>query len=711
MCTDRLRRNGVTVYSSRVESQLNTGHLCGSATRSSRDVTWIACDDTARYITLYQHTNNHPNYWQESDTAMNFCEVQVFVCDAGTFGNGCNTFCHCRDGPCNYATGKCTGGCKPNWSGETCSVCDSKHYGPLCEKSCSSRHCDESRGKSSCDEQTGTCDNGCTAGWVGKDCLKVCVSDHYGSLCDKSCSSRHCNKSNGNSCDKLTGKCDNGCTPGWMEEDCTKKCSEFTYGLQCANNCSQRMCLGNSECDHVTGKCYQGCDRGYQGEDCTTICLPGRYGYNCNTSCEKRGCAAKSACDRFNGTCERGCLKGWELPDCITECRQNTFGPSCLFNCTERHCKGDNSSCDVQDGVCQDGCQPGWTNANCTEKCDESSYGSGCVYKCNKRHCQNTSASCNRLDGSCGGECENKYRGTDCTECDVGQYGPECNSSCSARHCEANDESCDHVTGLCSGPCEAGWQGDDCTLSIAQTDLTDENPGPIIGGVIGTAVVVVVVVVIIIFVFLRRTKQAKDDTKAGEPIVPENKPSTKEGKHYAPDVSIYVNVELSSTNSAKRFEVNETFASDVVPAVNTGDVALVVDQEESEVQQPDEDEEDIQDPNTYYNDVQPAAPSFSLPEEGFDVTELEAIIECIRNQPGGFQAEYVKLPSGFSHPYNDSQIPENRCKNRYAGYYPYDNNRVKLSTLPNTPHSDYINASYVDAYEKPNFFIALKVRI
>ncbi|XP_041374571.1 receptor-type tyrosine-protein phosphatase epsilon-like [Gigantopelta aegis] len=154
------------------------------------------------------------------------------------------------------------------------------------------------------------------------------------------------------------------------------------------------------------------------------------------------------------------------------------------------------------------------------------------------------------------------------------------------------------------------------------------------------------------------------------------------------------------------FEVNETFASDEVPAVATGDVALVVDQGESEVQQPDEDEEDIQDPNTCYNYVQPAAPSFSLPEEGFDATELESIIESIRKQPGGFHAEYLKLPSGFSHPYSDSQISENRCKNRYAGYYPYDNNRVKLSALPNTSHSDYINASYVNAYEKPNYFIA-----
>ncbi|XP_041374114.1 receptor-type tyrosine-protein phosphatase mu-like [Gigantopelta aegis] len=565
----------------------------------------MTCDRTARYITLYRNDSSN------EDTAMNFCEVQIFVCDAGTFGDDCRQFCHCLNGPCNYVTGECTGGCKPNWTGTTCSECDSKHYGPLCGKpcygrhcdesrgksscdrksglcvdgcsagwkgpdctqecdygryglscgkSCNSRHCDESHGKSSCDKQTGRCDNGCAAGWKEPDCTKECDSDHYGPLCAKSCFKRHCDESRGkSSCNKVTGRCDNGCTAGWKKPDCTKECANFTYGLQCANICSKRKCFGTSSCDHVTGKSDNGCDRGYQSEDCTAMCPSGKYSYNCNMSCEERECAGNSTCDRYNGTCESGCLKGWELPDCIT--------------------------------------------------------------------------------------------------------------------------------------------------SIAQTAAPNEHSGPIIGGVFGTAVVVVVVAVII-FVFLRRRKQAKDDTTAGEPIVPENKPSTKERTHHAPDVSTYVNVELSSTNSAKRFEVNETFASDEITAVNTGEVRLVVDQEESEVQQPDEDEEDIQDPNTYYNDVQPAAPSFILPEEGFDVTELRGIIESIREQPGGFHAEYLKLPSGFSHPYNDSQIPENRCKNRYAGYYPYDNNRVKLSALPNTPHSDYINASYVDAYEKPNYFIA-----
>ncbi|XP_041374924.1 multiple epidermal growth factor-like domains protein 11 [Gigantopelta aegis] len=398
-----LRKNGVQLYSSKQPRQNNTGHGCGSISTSSPNIATLICNDTARYITLYRSTG---------DSAMDFCEVQVFVCDACSFGYDCSKFCHCRDAPCNYVTGECTGGCKPDWTGRTCSVCVSDHYGPLCENSCSSRHCDESRSNSSCN--------------------------------------------------KMTGRCDDECIPGWMDQDCTKKCSESKYGQDCANFCSQRKCLGNSSCNHVNGKCDHGCDRGYQSEDCTKVCPSDKYGFNCIMSCEKRNCYGNSVCDSLNGTCVNGCLKGWDLPDCVTECHNNTFGPSCMFKCSERLCKGDNSTCDIEDGVCQYGCQTGWKNANCTEKCDSGSYGPDCAFDCNKRHCKTKSASCNHVNGSCGGECENNYKGIDCAGCD-GKYGPECSSACTSRHCKADDAPCDYVTGLCDGPCNAGWQGDTCT--------------------------------------------------------------------------------------------------------------------------------------------------------------------------------------------------------------------------------------------------------
>lgn len=42
-------------------------------------------------------------------------------------------------------------------------------------------------------------------------------------------------------------------------------------------------------------------------------------------------------------------------------------------------------------------------------------------------------------------------------------------------------------------------------------------------------------------------------------------------------------------------------------------------------------------------------------------------------------------------------------KNRYANVIAYDHSRVILSTIDNIDGSDYINANYIDGYEKVNF--------
>ncbi|XP_041374088.1 multiple epidermal growth factor-like domains protein 10 [Gigantopelta aegis] len=252
--TDYLRRKpGVQVHSSMRANQSNAGHWCGNTSASSPNITTLTCDDTARYITLYRSAG---------DRVMDFCEVEVFVCAAGSFGDDCSQFCHCRDRPCNHVTGECTGGCKPNWTGQT--SCDSSHYGELCNNNCSSRHCNVS---SSCHNITGRCDSGCTAGWMSPDCTTKCQGGTFGPGCHSKCSGRYC-KGDSSFCDVQNGTCQHGCQPGWKSPSCDIHCDTDHYGVNCESVCADRHCKGEQLCNHELGYCNSGCLSGWTGLTC-----------------------------------------------------------------------------------------------------------------------------------------------------------------------------------------------------------------------------------------------------------------------------------------------------------------------------------------------------------------------------------------------------------------------------------------------------------
>jgi hypothetical protein len=56
--------------------------------------------------------------------------------------------------------------------------------------------------------------------------------------------------------------------------------------------------------------------------------------------------------------------------------------------------------------------------------------------------------------------------------------------------------------------------------------------------------------------------------------------------------------------------------------------------------------------------------------------------------------------------FKDSLKIPNERKSRYKYIYPYDDNRIKLDLLKDRPDSDFINASYIQGYNKPRKFIA-----
>ncbi|XP_036259213.1 receptor-type tyrosine-protein phosphatase kappa-like [Molothrus ater] len=78
--------------------------------------------------------------------------------------------------------------------------------------------------------------------------------------------------------------------------------------------------------------------------------------------------------------------------------------------------------------------------------------------------------------------------------------------------------------------------------------------------------------------------------------------------------------------------------------------------------------------------------------------------ESVNRHGAGLLREYQQLSSTLLHPCNAGKELCNQNKNRYKSIIPYDHCRVVLQ--PSDTGNGYINASYVDTYRNPRFFIA-----
>ena len=71
-----------------------------------------------------------------------------------------------------------------------------------------------------------------------------------------------------------------------------------------------------------------------------------------------------------------------------------------------------------------------------------------------------------------------------------------------------------------------------------------------------------------------------------------------------------------------------------------------------------------------------------------------------------FSQEYSALNASAEFTCNATKAPENRKKNRYDNIVAYDHSRVQLTQVTGVPGSDYINANYLDGYQKKKAYIA-----
>ncbi|XP_033739161.1 cell death abnormality protein 1-like [Pecten maximus] len=393
------RFGGYSLYLSNTTSYTQ-GVLCYKDNSSlASDVDLIPthqCPYVAQYVIVYNQRDTPKKYdWYDDYAVLELCEVQVFGCPTGKYGNGnCKIPCSqsCFGGNCNSVSGSCF-------------YCFAGKYGDFCQMPCT-ENCNNT-----CEKNSGHC-IGCIAGKTGDLCdtdcpvncitcnqtfatqCYECVNGMHGETChlacSDSCKDKTCMKDNGYCLECITGKYGNTC------------------GSDCSINCKDRKCIKSD------GHCLE-CVDGKHGDMCESDCSN-----NCeNKLCKKDGncfaCIPGKKGNLCDSNCPSNCVTCHQTSDQCFECVVGKYGNSCENNCSE-NCK--DKTCMKSNGHCVE-CISGKYDPTCSEDC---------LGLCKDNTCQR----------------DNGY----CTDCPQGKYGSLCEKSCSW-NCLENE--CDASSGFCKG--------------------------------------------------------------------------------------------------------------------------------------------------------------------------------------------------------------------------------------------------------------------
>ncbi|XP_069125998.1 receptor-type tyrosine-protein phosphatase kappa-like isoform X3 [Argopecten irradians] len=360
------RREGVRVYVTSTPLDFDNNALCykdilkPDGIIAPPDILDLKnCTTRGRYVIVYNERPlvdpmNCPTTTYSCWANLEVCEVEVYACTEGTFGEKCNQFCHCKNGTCDQNTGICPGReCREGWMGDRCDIsCPDGKYGSGCNQTCG-----RCRNGDVCETMFGTCPDGCEPGFDGPACEDPCPAFRYGQTCLGRCD----NCANNTDCDKVSGFCPGRCDRGWHGVRCDERCPRGTFGTKCDKRCGQ--CRDGDQCHFNTGQCPNGCEPGYAKPYCTEMCPAGTYGSDCSSTCGS--CAKGATCHHGNGLCLEGCTEGWNGTRCEKACPRGTYGLKCTRMCGQ--CKN-GTVCHHVTGVCELGCDQGFIAPNCGRK-------------------------------------------------------------------------------------------------------------------------------------------------------------------------------------------------------------------------------------------------------------------------------------------------------------------------------------------------------
>ncbi|XP_052764244.1 receptor-type tyrosine-protein phosphatase alpha-like isoform X2 [Mya arenaria] len=456
------------------------------------------------------------------------------------------------------------------------------------------------------------------------------------------------------------------------EMDCSPDCVCCKGGVE---RCKTRVNFG----DHY---CLDGCVDGIYGHRCHNSCPQ-----NCSTCEQEYGTKCISCKDKFYGKdsqCSTRCSDGCEGEACnddgtCSTCKQGRYGSDCAQFCNNKNCHCSNgancTSCKMgyydRSTFCKTPCSPGCQDGVCND------------------------------DGSC--KCRTRSTGNTCSECQSGYYGTYCNVSCSVgcvNETCSKDGTCSCRTNFVTAKCDMcadGRTGVNCD-HINTSKEVGSPVAAIVGGVIGVIVVIIGIVVL----FRRRstrmsaTIQTKRNSKttfqSSVTEEQETKTSARARTHYNEG---QIKRESTKPNTTSTMPPRNKHASvkHQVPAHMETTSDREIDMEiDAKINGALHNKDD----HVYYNGVGSSSKWSKIP--------IEQLVNYVEGKSQEvFSAEFENLPCGLVKPYLESLKRENTSKNRYKGIYPYDDARVKVTGCDG---SDYINASFINGYQKPKKYIA-----
>ncbi|BFY99631.1 hypothetical protein BsWGS_02670 [Bradybaena similaris] len=556
--------------------------------------------------------------------------------------------------------------------------CPKGEFGWHCKLKCENCEGEE------CDPDTGRCLTTCKSGYYGHHCLfnNDCMYDsqgiHYSgkkSVTDNNTQCIEWNKvlsvdsgSSFENGDEPNNFCRNPLLPKlgrlnrlWCYVSVEKGfgfcdvsfcgCPANLFGDGCVKQCHCK--LPDEVCDQ-NGVCKSGCADGWTGIQCQKPCETSKYGHLCQKVCDN--CLNKD-CDHETGQCRQGCVAGYMGSTCQTACTGN-YGINCSRPCGK--CKGGHA-CDSKTGHCRSGCEPGFKSSShypwlCDTQC-KYKYGDNCGNNCGACY---RGKPCDVVTGICSGGCQDGYTNDRCnSSCPSFYYGKDCAKRCGI--CKDNS-SCDPFTGRCVMGCGDGHIGFEC---IEQIVIESETSSFVIwAGVAGAVGFAVIILVVACIVYKKRKLKNLQALKNKSVDQGENTLIRDESVHLLSDSRIG-----SEPPSSARDE-DDTYRNNIHEPI--------------------------------YMNVNNRKQTSPVP-----VSELyDYIAKNKEHNCQGFMKEFEELPMGLLALCDVARRQENKVKNRYGNIVAYDHSRVILDPLPNEPHSDYVNANFMDGYSRPKMYIA-----